>query len=536
MQDWLKQAVKLSQKSQSPSIILPLSTSSKNSDVVLFNVYRSRAYGNEAFSEPEKVACLEGIGKSISIDRFLDKDGKVVQDSTINYFMKTKTYNNSNSSNTLLFEKLSNGELHQEFLPGTYYNDIDIEKGFYYQYWVSSVDEWGNESIWSRPVTISYAMDKYDAEVMNVRSRVVENIRINLSDYLPGFSDYRVLSKSRESEIKKLLTGEISLIIPTKEIDTSALTSLNSNPSSILPDGFVINENLSNSTESENNKGTPIFKPTGNISLKPNTYELATTGNLLLNKNAILKDISIGNKSISADRYSINKEKLKLNAYDEDVVTAIKDKSTFGLSVTNATVMQGVEIPEKISMEYMNMPDIHQISYLVAYEQEDFNPDGSLNVSWYAYQGDNLKEYALYRGVVRDKTVYDMKNMTKSEVLDSIYECDLVDTSKTNVYVDYPLTLRKNEVYVYIVVVVPEDPKIVAGYGHVDDVINDNAYGGWVKITWNIPSDRRQVKHYKIDSAKVDSFDDIDMEKLEWSLVERKCQYNYYFQPVEQMS
>lgn len=537
-QDWLIRAAELSEKGGRPGIILPVSTATAKSDAVLFNIYRSRAYGNETFSEPEKVASLEAIGKNITVDRFLDKNGKDVPENTVESWKNTRIPKASDQTGTtLLNQKIYSGELVQEFLPGTYYLDTDIQQGFYYQYWVASVDEWGNESAWSTPVTAGYAMKRYDARVQNVFGRIVENLKINAADYLPGLSENRVVSKEKETALQKLATGEVTLVLPDANKDLDLLTNnLKQNAVPVLPSGSFQTNQLPQTAESPENKPNMGIAPNSNLSLLPVSYQPILTGELQLQREVTLKDITVGNKVIQPKQYAISREKLKINGTNEVVVAAAKDNSTFGLSLTHSTVTDGAPIPEKVSTDYMNMPDIHQITSFVAYQTEDFNPDGSLNVSWYAYQGGNLKEYALYRGVVADKTIQQLNNMTKAEVAQHISECVLVGTLDANVTVDYPPAPPANALVVYIVVAVPENPTIVAGYGNVNEIKNDSAYGGWVKITWNAPADRRQVKHYRIDRASVESFQNLNMDALKWTLIENKCRYTYYFQPVEQIS
>lgn len=390
-----------------------------------------------------------------------------------------------------------------ERLPGTYYVDSDVSPGYHYRYWVSAVDSWDNESAWSPPVSIAYESGEAPPRPENVQIKLVKNLRPSALDYLPGFGADRIISTGREDEFRQLITGELAFT----DLTTAGLTV---NPA--LADSSGHNRHAWEWLRSPNRPDENFYP-----------------------------GLRIGNTIVQPENFLLSKDSLPVTSENEDAYKAILDRSTYGQSFTQATVLGNAALPQVLNAEYMNLPDLSQVLHIVAYTSESVNPDGSLNVSWYHYQGKNLESYVVYRGLVRNSGIRDLNEMDKASVLAGMNSCEMVvseeDALKDNVYTDRPPTLASSDVYVYLVVILPKDTGSLVGYNAIRDTDTDNAYGSWVRISWNQPTQDSLLNYYRVYKTEVDSLEgltDADFAGMNYTLMQDRVRYTYCTDSVEQ--
>ncbi len=538
-QEWLKAAF----ADKKNKIVVPISLSQNATDTKLFRIYRSEAYGHAAYSKPVKLAEFEAINKYTTFNRYVDPKGVKIPDSKIKEYMQTMVtpdYNPENipfsndssrlkstegdesqknnprsatldlntdkkplNSISLLEYKIKNNEVIAQFNPGVYYQDVNIKPGYNYKYWVSAVDSFDNESAWATPVSSFCEKKEYNEKVSNVAAEVVLNPTVNAAERLAGdlFSPYTKLSGSYN--FKKLLSDEVQFV----GADNSLLKNSNANDA------------------------------------KKENY-IAQIADSQIQQIAKPPQIVVAGEAINPKKYLISKDNFKLDNSQIKVVNAYSTGSIYGQSMTVSSLFENNPLQKIISAEYLNFPDVNQIMHMIEYKKGDFNPDGTLDLMWYPYQGENLKEYAIYRAVV-NKTIDDLNSMSKSQLMSAFDNCRLIGNTTDNVIKDTspPQYINDSTHLVYLVAAIPKDAKRLVGYAKYGQIEDDNAVGGWVKLTWQEPKDKEQVKGYNIyraevPNANIDNFDSIninDQTELEWELLATGHEYTTYYHPVEQV-
>lgn len=193
--------ISFDEKNQEQRIIVPISN--EFSDVVMVNVYRSEAYGKDIFSDPVLVASLNGVDK---------KSREVI-------------VREDNST-----EKAVERDLQKVTLPGMFYQDKEVKRGYYYKYWVTGVDEWGNESSWSAGMIAGFPKETYESIVSDVESKVVEEVRLDEAAVLAGFINNRYNSVQLMEDIReKLFAFNDSMYATSKFVVTHDHLDLSGN-------------------------------------------------------------------------------------------------------------------------------------------------------------------------------------------------------------------------------------------------------------------------------------------------------------------
>ncbi|HZK01438.1 MAG TPA: hypothetical protein VFC96_01100 [Anaerovoracaceae bacterium] len=131
--------------------------------------------------------------------------------------------------------------------------------------------------------------------------------------------------------------------------------------------------------------------------------------------------------------------------------------------------------------------------------------------------------------------------MNKPEVLQSIDKYTLIAEEELGLtetsFTDKPPALAENELYVYLIIAIPEDTNKIVGYDGIKDTDTDNAYGAWVKLRWSKPDDAELVEHYRVYKTEVPSLSGLvpdDYSKLSYTMLKDRIKYTYCVDGVEQ--
>ncbi|NTV89005.1 MAG: hypothetical protein HGA22_01365, partial [Clostridiales bacterium] len=149
----------ISFNSKKKGVILPIGRVTDDTEV--FVIYRCKALGTGAFDMPQEQV-------RINVEPYITDDKPRVATSTIRsrFLINPKTPAQTDAI----------------------YYDTAIEPGYYYKYWVSAVDSWGNESEWSESKTIGYPLTDAPAEVLNPQASMKKNELVTDKSIVPpGF-------------------------------------------------------------------------------------------------------------------------------------------------------------------------------------------------------------------------------------------------------------------------------------------------------------------------------------------------------------
>ncbi|HAL74504.1 MAG TPA: hypothetical protein DCM45_05350 [Clostridiales bacterium] len=192
---------------------------------------------------------------------------------------------------------------------------------------------------------------------------------------------------------------------------------------------------------------------------------------------------------------------------------------------------------DTISALFSNLPNADDIHTIVAISNEELRPDKTALVSWPAYSGSGLAGYNVYRATAPATAVAELQALSKPEVL-ARYAWQLIKASHTtNQIVDITLTPQADQVYLYLICLVPENrPGSSLDLSDYDlaGALQATVPGGWVRLNWQKPADP-QVRTYKVYRAEVENFkQDQNIADLSWNLVGESSDYTSYTEKVDQ--
>ena len=174
-------------------VILPFGKTT--SDTESFIIYRSAAWGTGLFSEPVEIGRVE-IPEGANVNNIMMKASQTLQGDVI---LRPKT--DETSINAVFF-------------------DSSITKGYFYKYWVSAVDAWGNESAWSNSRVIGYKTDALPTAPDGAQANMTFNILPDLSLGVVGFMEGRFTDSLKFSQISWSGSPVVEGYVPRVNVDT----------------------------------------------------------------------------------------------------------------------------------------------------------------------------------------------------------------------------------------------------------------------------------------------------------------------------
>ncbi len=212
-----------------------------------------------------------------------------------------------------------------------------------------------------------------------------------------------------------------------------------------------------------------------------------------------------------------------------DYIKGLKaSKVSIGLSVSKSVRKDLKLVPDKLSLEFINLPDTRDIHDIIALEDSDILPGGKAQVSWYHYAGENLSGYHVYRAYVDGKTVQELEELSRDEIVQSFTWNKVAQNSKYNQIMD-TVQQKDGRVYLYLVFLVPENIESSDNQG-----FNIFEPGGFVKLSWKAPKEP-QIGYYRVYRAEVPYFEEgQDTDDIEWTLVADNLSYTGYSEKVDQ--
>jgi len=177
--------------------------------VVKYRIYRSKAWGCGDFSYPPEIVCeIKWNGKDTLHPQVISK-------------------------NSLSKEPGELVKMPQDMMGNIVFIDRDVKPGYFYQYWVSAVDNFGNESPWSGSKVVGLPLDEKPAEPRGVKAAFEANPE--LKDFLtntkvPGFKQrimYKRDSKNSEGlQSSRKATATAASNGPISMTDTTMIGAL----------------------------------------------------------------------------------------------------------------------------------------------------------------------------------------------------------------------------------------------------------------------------------------------------------------------
>ncbi len=185
----------ISYNSKKKGVILPISR--VTNDTNIFVIYRCKAYGTGSFDTPEELV-------RINVEPYMVDD-------------VPRVATNINKTKFLIRPKTP-------AKVDTLFYDSEIEPGYYYKYWVSAVDSWGNESDWSESKTIGYPLDEAPAEALSPEASMKKNSLVSDKSSMPAgfferFTKVQSGNKTAVSNQAKL-AGPLQVSTDTSTGDT----------------------------------------------------------------------------------------------------------------------------------------------------------------------------------------------------------------------------------------------------------------------------------------------------------------------------
>ena len=216
------------------------------------------------------------------------------------------------------------------------------------------------------------------------------------------------------------------------------------------------------------------------------------------------------------------------------------------LGVTVGKFLNGTSLPLTIDPAFGNLPDQRYIHMLAAVRGEDVLPDGTARLKWPAYSGEGLAGYVVYRPMFEPKSLDEMQQMTRDElVMMGPWEKAADKTLTQNQLVLGGLDKSPGSVSLFLICLQPEmDPGIISAlqrtgssgklFENPELVSRLSVEGGFVTLNWGAPEDP-QVQFYRVYRAEVPSFKKpVDESTLDWTLVGDRLTTPKYIDPVEQ--
>lgn len=174
-------------------VILPISSNS--ADTSVFIVYRSKAYGKSQFGPPEELV-------RINYAPFAAVDEQV--------------YSYTPTGGIFAIQGIHPTE------PGTVVNspdilyfDSEVEPGYYYKYWVSAVDDYGNESEWSASQTAGLSSDLMPQIPVNPVAEMRHNQTVGDRETSPPGFYSRYVTKDAQNTMGL----EVNMQVDTSTVD-----------------------------------------------------------------------------------------------------------------------------------------------------------------------------------------------------------------------------------------------------------------------------------------------------------------------------
>ncbi|MBN2559208.1 MAG: hypothetical protein JXB33_10690 [Clostridia bacterium] len=156
-------------------VILPISKTTD--DTEKFIIYRSTAWGNGLFSQPVEVGRVE-IPAEKPADKLVLKGGGVP------------------GGNIILQKDAQGSEIEAVFF------DANVTPGYFYKYWASAVDGWGNESAWSHSKVLGYSTDAQPQLPGSATASLTLNMLPDFSAEAVGFMQGRFADIEMAADIK----------------------------------------------------------------------------------------------------------------------------------------------------------------------------------------------------------------------------------------------------------------------------------------------------------------------------------------------
>jgi len=175
-------------------VIIPFSKTT--SDTETFIIYRSAAWGTGLFSEPQEIGRVE-----------------VPEGATKNHIMLQGSQ--SLQGGVVLQPKTDETEI------DAVYFDANVTEGYFYKYWISAVDAWGNESAWSNSRVLGYKTDMIPTAPEGASASMTFNLLPDLTFEAVGFMQGRFTDAVMFSQISWSGSPVVEGFAPRTNVDTT---------------------------------------------------------------------------------------------------------------------------------------------------------------------------------------------------------------------------------------------------------------------------------------------------------------------------
>ncbi len=173
-------------------IIIPITVTTEDSKDCI--IYRSAAWGNGSFSQPEEVGRVQVPPERSNI--VLEKNG-------------------IGSIREIIPRKTDSADTDAVFL------DTNVTAGYFYKYWVSAIDDWENESAWSSSKVIGYKTERKPDVPDTAEAFMTFNILPDLSLEPAGFMKGRLIDDKVFSGLNLGGTPSMEGFTPRENVDTT---------------------------------------------------------------------------------------------------------------------------------------------------------------------------------------------------------------------------------------------------------------------------------------------------------------------------
>ncbi|MFO7636414.1 MAG: hypothetical protein R6W96_03820, partial [Clostridia bacterium] len=203
-----------------------------------------------------------------------------------------------------------------------------------------------------------------------------------------------------------------------------------------------------------------------------------------------------------------------------------------GVSISDVVRKEPGLVPWELSSIYSNLPDERDVHDIIVLGDSDILAGSVARVSWYHYSGDGLAGYHVYRTYADNRTIEDLAQMSRSELLESFFWTNVGKNLQQNLLMD-PVDQQTGRLYLYLVFLVPEESDSAS-----DDIFTGgfNIFlpGGWVNLSWTAPDDP-QLGYYRVYKSEVPFFTEgQDEGSLQWTMVSDNVKFTGYSEKVDQ--
>jgi hypothetical protein len=226
----------------------------------------------------------------------------------------------------------------------------------------------------------------------------------------------------------------------------------------------------------------------------------------------------------------VTEENNESTARTEFALQAMEKNISVGISLSKIVRKDVTLLPQLISKDYSNLPEPEDIHEMIALENESLLPDGNARISWYHYSGAGLLGYHVYRAYADGKSLEELKELTKLELMTAFSWTIVSENLQKNTLTDL-VEKKDGRIYLYLVFLVPEETENSIEPENIAHVFEP---GGWINLSWEKPDDP-QWGYYRIYRNEVEYLtEDQNPDEFDWTLVGDHILYTAYSEKADQ--